>query len=891
MRLLRSTHLMLRVRPWISSTLSLGGLAVAWLLMQDVALAQSPNNQNVFQEDSPQVKAQKQLDVQKAMKPQASSGAAPGLDFQAPTIEVRKEKHEIEGKGGILLSEGGVQVQADQGIYNTESKQGDVKGNVLMTSASGVLSADSAHVAVESETGEFSKLGFDVEEGGYRVDAGHGKKLSEFEFELYDTDMTSCRCPDGGKPWEISSSRCNITQQGYAHSYGSTVYFQGLPVLYSPYLVFPVKSERASGLLPADFGVTSRDGFVYRQPIFLSIDDSTGVTVSPFVYARSRVGSEVAFEKVFSQSSRIDSGFVYSDESLRFTDGKPEYRGLKLKGVADPTIDQDRFGGYWKQRWRSDPESSAPIEFVADGHYTSDNLMLRELPEPNIGVQNAQYLSSTALVRGTAFDILNLEARSEYNQMLLSPQELVFQRAPEFAASATDTFRPFGSNDLGLKLVTSGDAVATNFVRQDGYDGWRTNLHPQVALPFHISSFLRAGFSAELHQTNYTLGENVVPPAASSYYPQATPTAAATASTNPSSGKSASTTTTTQTTPTPIGTPGPGDMLDDSSSRTIPILNYQMSSGMERVYDLDRGNWFSKVVSLGAKNEGTELARLKHTIEPLVSYRYVPDVDQSQNPLFDSLDRFQHRSLMSYGFTSRLYGKFNEPYERTREIEDLTTTGATIPMFDLSQSLMDFGRGMIISPQAGLDTREGEIRELGRFYLRQGYDFVKASQNDTVSGTTTNNHANDPFTDINAGLVLSPSYYLSAGFDSNISAYGDGLSSTSLLLGVRDDREDALRLRYTYNSGSVNQTEANLEIKLTEQLKFGGYGRYDSTQGQFMEDQALLRFYNSCKCWAIDLGIGHRINPDRSQVMVNFTLGNVGTLRQGFGISQSQGSQ
>lgn len=839
-----------------------------------LVFAQAPSNQTVFLEDRPQQKLEQQAAVKKAMKPKTSPAAAPGLDFQAPSIEFRKEKHEIEGKGGVLLSEGGVQVQADQVMYNTETKFGDVSGNVLMTTSSGVLEAESARVNTEGETGDFNKLEFDVEEGGYRVEADKASKVSEFEFELHDSDMTSCRCPDGAKPWEIASSRCNITQEGYAHSYGSTFYFEGLPLFYSPYLVFPVKNERASGLMPAQFGVNSRDGFVYQQPIFLSVDDSTGFTVTPFIYAKSRVGGEVTFEKVLSETSRIDTGLLYSNESLRFDNGVAAQRGLVTSGVADPSIDEQRFGGFYKQRWLSDKEDPTPIEFIADGHYTSDNMFLREIPEPNIGVQNAQFLSSTAVLRGTAFEFLNLEGRSEYNQMLLTPQELVFQRVPEFAASATDTLRPFGLNPLGLKVVTSGDVLATNFMREDGYDGWRTNLHPKVALPFHVSSFLRAEFSAELHQTNYMLSDTEVPPSANSYYPTAAPTPAAALARD---GKS-----TTQV----AATPGPGANLEDSISRTLPVFNYQMSTGVERVYDLDRGNWFSKVVGLGVRNEGTELTRLKHTVEPLVSYRYVPDVDQSQNPTFDALDRFQHRSLVAYGFTSRLYGRFYEPYERTREVEELTAAGETIPMFDLSQSLIDFGRGVVLPQMKGIDTREGEIRELGQFYVRQGYDFVDPSQNNTVSGTPTTDSSDSQFTDFNAGLVMSPSFYFSFGADSNISATDGQFTSTSLLVGFRDDRDDALRARYTFNDGSVNQIETNLEIKLTEQLKLGAYGRYDAREDQFQESQGLLRFYNSCKCWAIDLGVGQRINPDRSQVLVNFTLGGVGTMRQGFGISQ-----
>jgi LPS-assembly protein len=831
-----------RVRGLFGALFVSGVSFVAFLLPMAVSIwptdsfAQPNNNLVVFSEDDPANKAADQILTRQAVRPTAIPTVAQGLDFQAPQIEFRKEANEIVGKGGVVISENGVQVQANEGVFNTKTKQGDVQGNVLMTTSAGVLAADKAVLNVESETGDFSGLEFDVEEGGYRVESEQARKVSEFEFELLDTDMTTCRCPDGDKPWEISSSRCHLTKEGYAHAYGSTVYFEGLPVLYSPYLVFPVKNERASGLLPAQVGANSRDGFQYVQPIFLSLDESTGMTLTPFLSAKSRIGSELTFEKVFSEKSQLDAGFLYSNESRR----KGELRGLVVDGIDDPSVDTNRFGGFWRQRWLSDLEDPTPVEFIADGRYTSDNVFLREIPEANIGSQQAQFLTSTALVRGTAFDFLNLEGRTEYNQMLITPQDLVFQRVPELAAAATETFRPFGQNALGAKLVTSADVVATDFVRQDGYDGWRVNLHPKVTLPFHIQNYLRAAASAELHQTEYSLRDTMLPSTA---------------------------------TPLPDGS----TELDSEASRTVPVFNYGMSTAVEKVYDVGRDSWFSKLVGLGAYHEGQELTRLKHTFEPLVQYSYVPNVDQNELPLFDQLDRFRERSLVTYGVASRLYGRFFEPYERTREIEELTAADETIPMFDMNQSLLDFGRGMVLAPERAIDTREGEIRELGLFQVRQGYDWVEARK-DLDPNT-------DGLTDVNIGLVLSPSYYFSGAFDSNVNTDSGDFSSYNISLALRDDRDDVLRARYAFVDGRISQVEGNFELKLTEQLRAGAYGLYDTNTDEFLQSQGLLRFQNSCKCWSLDFGVGKRINPDRTQMMFTFTFGGVGSLRQGVGMS------
>ncbi len=795
----------------------------------------------------------------------AVTGAAPGVDFQAPVIEFDRNKNEIVGKGGVTISDSGVQVQADEGTFNTQTRQGVVKGNVVVSSSAGILAADAADLHVPNETGEFTNLNFEVEEGGFDVESAKARKVSEFDFELDDSSITSCHCPDGAKPWEIRSDSCKITQEGYAHSYDSSVYFEGLPIFYSPYLAFPVKNERASGLLPPQWGVSNQNGILYRQPILAIVDGSTDFTISPFIATKTRAGAAIDGERIFSRTHRVNGGFVYSNESLR----GDSLRGLDVEDTYDPTIDTNRTGGYYKQRWAPDPKSDIPLEFVADGRYTSDNLFLREIPAPDIGEKQSQFLTSTAVLRGRVLDAINAEARAEYNQMLLTDPDVQTQRLPELNANTGKTFRPFGFNPYGLKLVTGAGVTATDFVRDDGYDGWRTDIVPKAAIPFHVSNYMKGQFSAELHQTQYSMDETMLPSTA---------------------------------TPLPDGS----KELAASSERTLPILSYGMSSGVERVFDVERGGTFSRLVNLGAQNERSELVRLKHTVEPDVRYTYIPDVDQEYNPLYDQIDRYRERSLVSYGFSSRLYGRFMEPYERVRNIEELSPQGESLPMVDLGSSVLDFGRNMLVSPAQNIDQRSGEIRQLALFTVRQTYDFIDPNKGDDEESTDSDENEEESedaqeddlsrFSDINLGVSLSPSKYFATGAQTN---YGmeDGLfHSYSLSLGFMDDREDMIRARYIFIDDTdedpnvdngTGQFEGNVEIALHQRLRAGGYLRLDAKEGEVIESRALLRFINSCRCWSADLGFGQTNNPDQSQVLVGFTFGGLGGMRQGVGLTSS----
>jgi lipopolysaccharide assembly outer membrane protein LptD (OstA) len=323
-----------------------------------------------------------------------------------------------------------------------------------------------------------------------------------------------------------------------------------------------------------------------------------------------------------------------------------------------------------------------------------------------------------------------------------------------------------------------------------------------------------------------------------------------------------------------------------------------MSTGVERIFEVDRGDLLSRFANLGAKNERSELVRLKHTIEPTVGYTYIPEVDQEYNPLFDQIDRYRDRSLVSYGFSSRLYGRFMTPYERLRKVEELAPAGESLPMVDLGSSVLDFGRTMLVAPSQNIDLRSGEIRQLALLNVSQTYDF--RSMPEDVDP------ALDRFSDLGVGLSLSPSQYFSSGVQTNYGTEDGAFHSYSLSLGFMDDREDMIRARYTFiedsdptndpaqgedDPGDTGQLEANVEFALHTRLRAGGYIRYDATNAEVIESRALLRFINSCRCWSADFGVGETNNPDRKQALFTFTFGGLGGMTQGVGLPTQGGQQ
>src|SRR3546814_15391660 len=74
---------------------------------------------------------------------------------------------------------------------------------------------------------------------------------------LADVNYSGCPCPDRGG--YIKAPRVGLDfdeNEGIARN--GVLYFKDVPILYSPWLSFPIKKERKSGFLIPTYGTSSR---------------------------------------------------------------------------------------------------------------------------------------------------------------------------------------------------------------------------------------------------------------------------------------------------------------------------------------------------------------------------------------------------------------------------------------------------------------------------------------------------------------------------------------------------------------------------------------------------------------------------------------------------------
>lgn len=803
-------------------------LAVLVLAGSNSLLAQtveSPDSKQIFREDSALVERIKKEETKEVLKIDQVSGSE--VEFEAPKVTYDQESDTVFGAGGVQISKQDLQVQADQGRLNNKTQDGEVQGRVLFATPQAQLGADFGSFNMERETGTFGDANLMIEEGGYKVAADRLDKISEFEFQYDDGKFTTCHCSDGSCPWTIHSSDGNVTQGGYAHTYNAWLEFFGVPLFYTPYLAFPVKDERQSGLLVPKFGYGSEDGFMFAQPIFAVIDDQTDTTLTPFVETQTRVGLMTDVRHIFSMDHKLEGRFLYSDERLR----GDSLRGSNVQGLNDPTFDEDRVGVAYRETWNSSAKQEIPLGFVADIHYISDDLLPREIEEAKIIDPTARYSTSVAVGRAALGDYGSAELVGEYNQAIESDDDTMFQRLPEASLNLAKSFRPFGYNPFGLKFVPKMNLLATEFDRKTGFDGNRVNFNPGFDIPFRYHNFFASKLAFNFVQTNYDTNR-----------------------------------------PDDVSS-GEDPITDDS--RSIWAIDYELGTSLERIFDLDPGNWLSTLTGMGLEEQGAELKRVKHVIEPFAKYRYIPDEDQDSLPLYDSLDRIRHRDLITYGVRTTLLGRFVSSTSQVESIEEIAPRVEDLPLLLGSESSDGVGGTIGLNELTGgrVGTQQGGIRNLSNLLIRQSYDRIEAR--DDISPNE------DQWSDLGIAAGLFPTRQAAIVWDSTLDTDTTTLTSWGMQLHLLDDRGDAIRARYSYIEDGVSQLTSGVEVAITDLLKLGYFTRFDNQQSDFIENRAALRLYSSCNCWKVDLGYADQTNPDQQSVLLTLTLVGLGDVNQG----------
>ena len=113
-------------------------------------------------------------------------------------------------------------------------------------------------------------------------------------YTLHTSKVSTCSptSPD----WTISFNKGTFDKKDeWVNLYHPVLYAGKVPVFYLPYIGFPTSKKRRSGLLRAKFGISNKEGYLIKQPIYLSPDRWWDLTFTPEIRSKRGRGYEVEF--------------------------------------------------------------------------------------------------------------------------------------------------------------------------------------------------------------------------------------------------------------------------------------------------------------------------------------------------------------------------------------------------------------------------------------------------------------------------------------------------------------------------------------------------------------------------------------------------------------------
>lgn len=144
-----------------------------------------------------------------------------------------------------------------------------------------------------------------------------GKSLSQLgegEFEGEDAEYTTCKdCPES---WSIYGKKIHITQNEYIRIRHGYLKIKGVIAFYFPYLIFPIKKERESGILFPKIGFNFANGIRFQQPYYHVFGEKSDMTITPSTWGKRGFGGQLEVRSFFSEQNWVLAETLFADDKV-----------------------------------------------------------------------------------------------------------------------------------------------------------------------------------------------------------------------------------------------------------------------------------------------------------------------------------------------------------------------------------------------------------------------------------------------------------------------------------------------------------------------------------------------------------------------------------------------
>lgn len=410
----------------------------------------------------------------------------PGMSGAPVTISADRlegyANQETSASGNAELRQDNVSINADRLLYRYATDEVQASGSVRLARDGDRMNGTGLRLRVHDNVGQFDHADYEFSRpgrSGFAPVSARGtadviKLEGKDKYHLENATFTTCK--PGNNDWYLQMGELDLDMtRDLGTARRGKLVFKDTPIVYLPWVSFPLHNERKTGLLPPTIGSTGKSGVEISTPFYVNLAPNRDLTIVP--RELSKRGLQLAAQLRYV-------GLDY--------DGNASFEHLSNDRVRN--ISRFATTIQHNQRFSSNLNGYLNINKVSDDNYFRDlssriNITSQTtLPRDGMLTYNGGWWVATA--------------RAQRFQTLQDPANPVIEpygRVPQVTLNATREY--VGGVDLAL------NSEFVKFYHPTDVIGSRLTFYPSASLPLIVpGAYLtpKLGF----HSTGYSLARN-----------------------------------------------------------------------------------------------------------------------------------------------------------------------------------------------------------------------------------------------------------------------------------------------------------------------------------------------------------------------------------------------
>ncbi len=292
-----------------------------------------------------------------------------GTQLYADQTTYRPLDDELEATGNVRLLQEGSEIDTPKLRMKLTEQVGSAESadyRFVRKVANHFFVPQQAMISVSSSTANVSGapmmlnvansygLPTQVTEPRYIEAGGHAERLDFVgENQMALTNSTYSTCKPGDDSWYLKSAEMSLDyDRNDGDARDATIWFQGLPILYTPVATFPLSTQRRSGFLHPHFSTSTRSGLDFTLPYYWNIAPNYDLTLYPRYMSKRglQLGGDAQYldynYQGFARFEYLPSDEAYGRSRYAYRLEHKQNLGLGLFGVVNWNAVSD--DTYWQ---------------------------------------------------------------------------------------------------------------------------------------------------------------------------------------------------------------------------------------------------------------------------------------------------------------------------------------------------------------------------------------------------------------------------------------------------------------------------------------------------------------------------------------------------------------